>query len=99
MPHAALGDPSEIIRGTVRVPPRKAAVGERLRLTLNRVPTPGTKLQLLDIQQRVVALLAVEDHAEGSCQAKIVDLIRPDAQISTRFNVVANRRTMMLKTQ
>jgi hypothetical protein len=97
--HAALGDPTEIIRGTVRVPPRTAAVGERLRLTLNRAPAPGTKLQLLDVHQRVVALLAVEDHTEQSCQAKIVDVIRPEAQISTLFNVVANRRTMLLKTQ
>jgi hypothetical protein len=91
--HASLGDPSEIIRGSVHVPPRAAVVGERLQVKLNRAPTPGTRLQLLDTAQHVVAILAVEDHGPQSTQVQIVDLIQHNIQINTLFNVVANKRT------
>jgi hypothetical protein len=89
---ASLGDPAEILRGHVYVPPRAVALGERLQLKLNRAPAQGTRLQLLDTQQRVVAVLAVEDHSAQSTQAKIVEMIHTEIRINTRFNVVADKR-------
>ncbi|MDV7393536.1 hypothetical protein RZS08_19330, partial [Arthrospira platensis SPKY1] len=41
--HAALGNPQALISGRVRVPPRAAAPGERLRVTLDGRPAPGTR--------------------------------------------------------
>ncbi|MBD9358161.1 hypothetical protein [Methylomonas albis] len=91
--HASLGDPQEIIRGNVHVPPRLAAIGERLQVKLNRPPLPGTRLQLLDTEQRVVAVLAVEDHSPQSTQVTIVDMLQSGVKINTRFSVVANKLT------
>jgi len=91
--HASLGDPQEIVRGNVHVPPRLARVGERLQVKLNRAPAPGTRLQLLDPDQRVVAVLAVEDHTSDNTQVNIIDLMDPNIRINTRFSVVANKRT------
>ena len=91
--HASLGDPQEIIRGNVHVPPRVAAVGERLQVKLNRPPLPGTRLQLLDQQQQVVALLAVEDHTPQSTQVRIVNLSQTNIRINTQFSVLANNLT------
>lgn len=91
--HASLGDPQEIVRGNVHVPPRLARVGERLQVKLNRAPAPGTRLQLLDPDQRVVAVLAVEDHTPDNTQVNIIDLMDPNIRINTRFSVVANKRT------
>ncbi|WP_367156135.1 hypothetical protein [Methylomonas sp. HYX-M1] len=91
--HASLGDPQEIVRGNVHVPPRTASIGERLQVKLNRAPQPGTRLQLLDTQQQVVAVLAVEDHTPQSTRVKIVDMLQPGVSINTRFSVVANKLT------
>lgn len=93
---ASLGDPQEIVRGNVHVPPRLTAVGERLQVQLNRAPAPGTRLLLMDIEQRPVAVLAVEDHSPQATQVQIVSLMRSDARINTRFTVVANQRTNLL---
>ena len=90
---ASLGDPNEIVRGNVHVPPRQARIGERLQVKLNRAPAPGTRLQLLDPQQRVVAVLAIEDHTPQSTRVNIVDLVEPNLVINTRFSVVSNRLT------
>ena len=93
---ASLGDPQEILSGSVHVPPRQALVGEALQLKLNRAPGPGTRLQLLDPEQRVVAILAVEDHSPQSTRARIVDLVQPEARITTRFSVLASKQMRML---
>lgn len=91
--HASLGDPNEILRGSVHVPPRLARVGERLQVKLNRAPTTGTRLQLLDPQQRVVAMLAVEDHTPDSTRVTIVDLVQTGVTINTRYTVAATKLT------
>lgn len=91
--HASLGDPQEIVRGNVYIPPRFARLGERLQVKLNRAPTVGTRLQLLDANQQLVAVLAVEDHGSQSTEVSIVQMVQPDISISTRFSVVANKRT------
>ena len=92
---ASLGDPQEIIRGNVHVPPRLASIGERLQVKLNRAPQPGTQLQLLDVSQRVVALLAVEDHGPQSTQVKIIDMVPGSLTIDSRFSVVSNKNTRL----
>ncbi len=61
---SALGDPTEILQGQVQVPPRRLALGEPLRLKLNRAARPGTVLQLMSPRQEVVALLNVDDDDE-----------------------------------
>ncbi|GGO76197.1 hypothetical protein GCM10011348_02830 [Marinobacterium nitratireducens] len=87
---ASLGDPREIVRGTVFVAPRVAQPGERFRVRLNRAVLPGVKLQLLDLDQQVAAELAVEDHSPDSTQVRIVNLVQPSLRIDSRFAVVGN---------
>lgn len=99
--HASLGDPAEILQGAVQIPPRRLDLGESLRLQLNRVPKPGTLLQLLDPQQRVVALLNVDDHDDKGTIAKISQVViknsvaNPvkDLRITTEYRVVASKAT------
>lgn len=91
--HASLGDPQEIIRGNVHVPPRLTAIGERLQVKLNRPPAPGTRLQLLDTEQRVVAVLTVEDHTPQSTQARIVNVLQTGILINTHFSVIGSKFT------
>lgn len=86
--HAALGDPQEILRGSVQVPPRLSRVGESLQLQLNRMPAPGTRLHLLDTGQQVIATLTVEDHTAAGTRVRIADLVQPEAIINTRCTVV-----------
>ena len=93
---ASLGDPKEIVRGRVHVPPRLPAIGERLKVKLNRAPATGTRLQLLDTSHQMVAILAVEDNSPQSTQVKIVELMQPLAKINTGFSVVGNRRNKKL---
>jgi len=89
--HASLGDPQEIIRGNVHVPPRLTAIGERLQVKLNRPPAPGTRLQLLDTEQRVVAVLTVEDHNLQSTQVRIVNVLQTGIPINTHFSVIGSK--------
>lgn len=94
--HAAMGDPNEILQGNVQIPPRRFNPGELLRLQLNRAPKPGTLLQLLDPQQRVVALLNVDDHDDKGTVARITQLTlltQTNLQITTQFRVVASKAT------
>lgn len=88
--HSALGDPADSIKGTVAVPPRMLAVGEALRLKLDRQLSPGATLQLLDVQQRSVALLSIEDHDGGGTTAKISKVQR-QASVDTRYTVVSSK--------
>jgi hypothetical protein len=93
---AALGDPAEILHGEVHVPPRRLIAGEPLRLKLNRAAAPGTILQLLDTQQRRVALLTIEDHDSVGATAQITKVDRTDVVINTQFTVVATKMTRTL---
>ncbi len=94
--HASLGDPAEIIHGAVQVPPRRLTLGEPLRVQLNRPPKVGTVLQLLDTQQRVIALLNVDDHDDKGTLAKITQVTQKDALVTTQFRVVASKATTLL---
>lgn len=95
--YSALGDPSEIVQGEVQVPPRKLDIGESLRLRLNRMPKPGTVLQLLDPQQKVIALLNIDDHDEQGTLANITHVNQKSAIINTNYRVVASKLTKQLK--
>ena len=85
---ASLGDPQEIVRGNVFVPPRVALPGERFRVKLNRNILPGITLQLLDLNQQVAAELAVEDHSPDSTQVRIINMVQPNITINSRFAVI-----------
>ena len=90
---SAHGDPKEIVRGRVALPPRRFGVGESLRLSLDRVAAAGTRLQILDDVQRVVGLVAVKD---TDAQGTIAEVLRVDdlrVRVNTRFTVVATRAT------
>lgn len=93
---SAHGDPNEIVRGQVSVPPRRLAVGESLRLTLEKTPSPGTRLQILDDAQRVVGLLAVQDQDDRGTLAQVVRVDDTRAQVTTRFSVVSTRAVQRL---
>lgn len=95
--YSALGDPSEIVQGEVQVPPRKLDIGESLRLRLNRMPKPGTVLQLLDPQQKIIALLNIDDHDEQGTLANITHVNQKNAIINTNYRVVASKLTKQLK--
>lgn len=89
---ASLGDPQEVVRGNVFVPPRRVLPGERFRVKLNRAITPGMRLQLLDLNQRVAAELTVEDHSPDSTKVRIINVVQANVKINTRFAVVGNLR-------
>lgn len=93
---AALGDPAEILHGQVQVPPRRLAIGETLRLALNKPPKIGTTLQLLDRQQRVIGLVSVADQDDKGVVASLVQIDRPTVTVNTGFTVVAGKLTGML---
>ena len=97
--HASLGDPAEILQGSVQVPPRRPIAGELMRLQLNRAPKPGTLLQLLDPQQRVVALLNVDDHDDKGTVARITQVTQTDIRITTQYRVVASKSTQQFSTR
>lgn len=93
---SAHGDPNEIVRGQVSVPPRRLAVGESLRLALEKTPLPGTRLQILDDAQRVVGLLAVQDQDDRGTLAQVVRVDDVRAQVTTRFSVLSTRAVQRL---
>ncbi|HWV14425.1 MAG TPA: hypothetical protein VN030_03255 [Cellvibrio sp.] len=95
--HASLGDPAEIIHGLVKVPPRRLLLGEGLRVQLNRAPRVGSVLQLLDPQERVIALLNVDDHDDKGTLVKISQVTQKEVLVTTQFRVVASKATGQLK--
>ncbi len=95
--HAALGDPTEILQGQVQVPPRRLAIGETLRLKLNRSAKPGTRLQLMDASQKVVALLNIEDDDDKGVVAKVSQVSIKNVSVTTQYRVVASKLTRFLR--
>jgi hypothetical protein len=65
--------------------------GERLRLDLNREPARGALLHLLDADQRVIALLHIDDHDAQGSVASVARVIDPGALVSTRLQVSGAR--------
>ncbi|VUD63004.1 hypothetical protein TDB9533_03155 [Thalassocella blandensis] len=89
---ASLGDPQEIVRGKVFLPPKRSFNGERFRVKLNRRMLPGTQLKLLDEYQEVAAELTVEDDDADSTEVRIVNLVIPNIAITSHFSVVGKTR-------
>jgi hypothetical protein len=85
---ASLGDPEGIIRGEVAVPPRLVLPGERLKVRLNRIPLPGTQLQLLDEHQQVSALVSVEDHSADTTEVRIIQVLKTDIRVNAGFTLI-----------
>ena len=72
---AANDDPQELLEGKLKVLPGKLLHGDRLRVTLNREPQPGTQLQLLDAQSRIVGKLRVDDVDDDGVITTITEVI------------------------
>lgn len=90
--YASLGDPQELVRGKVFLPPKRSFPDERFRVNLNRRLVQGAKLNLLDENQQVAAELSVEDHDEESTEVRIVNMVIPNLSINSRFTVVGKGR-------
>ncbi|OZG70292.1 hypothetical protein BTA51_26590 [Hahella sp. CCB-MM4] len=91
--YASLGDPQEIVRGKVFLPPKRANPGERFRVKLNRRLVQGAQLKLLDERQQVAAELTVEDDDNDSTEVRIVNMVIPNIAITSRFAVVGKGRS------
>lgn len=85
-------DPEELLHGQLRTLPGRFRVGEALRLELNRVPSPGAELQLVDDRQRVIGLLRVDDHDANGTLASITQVLDASASLSTSFRVSGARK-------
>ena len=84
---AATDDPQQLLQGRVKSLPQRFAPGLLMRLQLNREPLPGAMLQLFDAQQRVIALLRVDDHDEGGSVASITAVYDSTAPLTTALQV------------
>ncbi len=93
----ALGDPNEMVRGRVRTPPRRFAVGEILKLDLERAVRPGTLLQLFDRQQQGIAVLRADDRDSSGTRASIVSLTRPDVAVTSEFTVLGGKAGRLVR--
>jgi len=72
---AANDDPQELLEGKLKTLPGKLLYGDRLRVTLNREPRPGTLLQLLDADSRIVGKLRVDDVDDDGVVTTITEVV------------------------
>lgn len=85
---AAGDDPQQLLQGRLQtIPGRVLRPGERLRLDLNREPARGALLHLLDADQRIIALLHIDDHDAQGSVASVARVIDAAATVSTRLQV------------
>jgi hypothetical protein len=94
--YAAQDDPRQVLRGAVKTTPTVFRAGASLRLTLNREALPGTQLELLDAQARVVGTLRVDDHDEQGAIASVVKVLDTTAVPDTSFAVSGVVSTLKL---
>jgi hypothetical protein len=94
--YASLGDPSEIVRGKVSIPPTQFRDGERFRVSLNRAVYPGVKLQLLDQKQQLTAELTVEDSDRDSVQVLITKRLKASINVNEQFTVLGRMTSVSL---
>ena len=87
---AAGDDPDQILRGRVLTLPPLLHLGATLRLELSRMAAPGTSLNLLDQQQRVVGTLRVEDHDGDGAIASVTRILAPDVAPDPRWRVIGS---------
>jgi len=82
---ASNDDPDELLQGRLKTPPVKLLDGDRLRVTLNREASPGTLLQLLDRNSRLVGTLRVDDFDDEGAITTITRVIDKQAIPDTGF--------------
>jgi hypothetical protein len=90
--YASLGNPQEIVKGSIFSPPRRVAFGERFKVTLNQPAPPGRLLQLLNKQQEVAAEVTVEQHDELGTQVTITKVLREDIDFNDQITVIGRVR-------
>ena len=88
---AASDDPQQLLQGQLQALPSRFRLGELLRLQLNREPSPGNLLHLLDDRQQVIASLRVEDHDDRGTVASIATIINPGISLNLAMRVIGQR--------
>ena len=90
--YASLGNPQEIVKGSIFSPPRRIAYGERFSVSLNQIVRIGKTLQLLNREQEVAAELTIEEHDESSTRVKITKVLREDIDFEDNITVIGRVR-------
>lgn len=90
--YASLGNPQEIVKGSIFSPPRHIAYGERFSVSLNQIVRVGKTLQLLNKEQEVAAELTIEEHDESSTRVKITKVLREDIDFKDNITVIGRVR-------
>jgi len=90
--YASLGNPQEIVKGTIFSPPLRIAMGERFRVLLNRAVIPGKTLQLLSHRQEVAAELTIEENETSGTRVRITKVLREDIDFNSNVSVLGRVR-------
>ena len=85
--HAALGEPEEILKGTVLVPPRVLDPGAVIRVRLNRPARLGLRLELFDEQRRPVGLVRVDDEEREDAIVTVLKTHHANVQVNKAFTL------------
>jgi hypothetical protein len=80
------------IRGPVLSAPPQLRPGSLLRVALNREALPGTRLQLLDQDQKFVGEVQVDDHDAQGAVVSLISSVAGNLAVTTRFSVVKAKR-------
>jgi hypothetical protein len=89
---SASDDPQQLLQGQLKSLPTRFHPGELLRLDLNREPSPGNLLQLLDDKQQVIATVRVQDHDDKGTLASIATVINPNISLTLAMRVTGLRK-------
>ena len=90
--YASLGNPQEIVRGTISAPPGLFRAGEFFRVALNRQVVPGKVLQLLTHEQEVAAEITVEESDAEGTRVRISKVLRESIEFSANVSVIGRVR-------
>lgn len=88
---AASDDPEDILHGQLKTVPGRFIPGEALRLTLNREAVPGTRLRLLDANDRLIGTLRVDDEDDQGTVASVTEVFDNAMVLATGFRVTGYR--------
>jgi len=85
--HAALGEPEEILKGNVLVPPRVLDPGAIIRVRLNRPARLGMQLELFDERRRVVGLVRVDDEERDDAIVTVLKTHHANVSVNRAFTL------------
>jgi len=88
---AAHGDPSRLLQGRIVLRPVRFAVGEVLKVTLNREPDPGAELQLFDQNRALVGVGQVDDVDSDAVKVRVTRSYAPSTEPASDYTVVGRR--------